>query len=573
MIKHIHIKGLGPHVDTQIERSPMGSTEIWGPSEVGKSTLMDAVTFALYGESRNGQPFPIEAMTGDEVAVDLTLANGTTFRRVMTKERQHRREKLNSDGQTPYPTEKLYRAALGPLARADLIRLVMVPFSWVGLAGNPGKGRDLRNAIAQMLPKQDRRTAISVEMSRLGRSLHQSDPIDEKQALALRARANSASERLRGEVDGLTRLTAAATADAAQTGEVATLEAQAKAGRRLLEEQRIWQQYHAAVDTHTEAIEYRARQEAHCATWDAEWRRLGNAPEWDRDGLDKALTAQRRNADAITNTRRILAQLREAAKQSALCPNCGFDLESTRVESAKQQIVEKTEHLAKLEAEGDKRAKRATELLDAKDQHENWTHAMRALGERPTILADIPDPKQPVFREPTDEWVNKAKAAIQAYEQAEGARKTRIGDVDRASKLLRDTQNKLHVSEIEAERLDCLVKAIRAAPSKQVTSGLAALGVIAPVDLAPLDHGGIEIRIDGRPWWLASDGRQVVADARLRQGFRRALGLSWLPIFVDRIQAVAGQPWPAIDGPVIVLETTETSSHVSHGAWEVIKIG
>lgn len=63
--------------------------------------------------------------------------------------------------------------------------------------------------------------------------------------------------------------------------------------------------------------------------------------------------------------------------------------------------------------------------------------------------------------------------------------------------------------------------------------------------------------IDGRPWWLASRGRQVVADACLRAALRRAMEMPYLPLFVDNIQDVGGQPLPPVAGPVVWLQTTD----------------
>jgi len=65
------------------------------------------------------------------------------------------------------------------------------------------------------------------------------------------------------------------------------------------------------------------------------------------------------------------------------------------------------------------------------------------------------------------------------------------------------------------------------------------------------------VQIDGRPWWLASRGRQVVADIHLRAALRRAAGLQALPIVIDNVQDVGGQPIPSIQGPVLILRTTD----------------
>jgi hypothetical protein len=48
----------------------------------------------------------------------------------------------------------------------------------------------------------------------------------------------------------------------------------------------------------------------------------------------------------------------------------------------------------------------------------------------------------------------------------------------------------------------------------------------------------------------------VVADLWLRAGLRRALDLPQLPIVVDNVQDVGGQPLPEVEGPVLLLRTT-----------------
>ena len=55
MIRKISISGLGPHENTQLDiPSPMGHTWIEGGSEVGKTTLYEGVTWALFGAGPDG---------------------------------------------------------------------------------------------------------------------------------------------------------------------------------------------------------------------------------------------------------------------------------------------------------------------------------------------------------------------------------------------------------------------------------------------------------------------------------------------------------------------------------------
>jgi HAMP domain-containing protein len=98
---------------------------------------------------------------------------------------------------------------------------------------------------------------------------------------------------------------------------------------------------------------------------------------------------------------------------------------------------------------------------------------------------------------------------------------------------------------------------IREVPSRLAARQAAALGDLGPVSLTFSDNPAVSVLIDGRPWWLASRGRQVVADIHLRAAIRRAAGLSDLPIIIDNVQDVGGQPIPRIPGPVLILRTTD----------------
>jgi hypothetical protein len=83
------------------------------------------------------------------------------------------------------------------------------------------------------------------------------------------------------------------------------------------------------------------------------------------------------------------------------------------------------------------------------------------------------------------------------------------------------------------------------------------LGDMGPVSLEFGENPAVVVLIDGRPWWLASRGRQVVGDAWLRAALRRAMNLPDLPLIVDNVQDVGGQPLPALPGPVVLLRTTD----------------
>ena len=577
MIASIRIRNLGPHRDTPIQwATPAGRSVIWGPSRAGKSTIMDAVCFCLWGQYRHGRPFPLEAITdaAKEVSVELRLASGTTLRRTMQRaKRDPRREIIRPSGTTAYTTEKEWRAALGPLGRnVDALRVIMIPMAWRAMAGNPGKGRELRNLIASILPKDQKRTVIASIMGRAGHPLNPGDPLDEGPATALRARATKTAERMRGEADGLERLVAAVEGD---VSDLSDLEEKAEAAHALLEEAREWEKYHAACDAHVETVEYRARQEEAAAAWDAEQFSLEEPPAVDRAVRKEAARKISKLEDQIERDRRLMASLTAVVDAGDVCPTCErgeWKKGAEKVRAAKKQLREKEARRKKATAALEEAQKAHVDLCAVNATRQEWERKRRDLGTRPWI-PDIPDtPENPVGREPTEEWLEKATGAIRALDEAKGAQNQRKGDTTRTKDQLHDVRNALQMAEMEATRCEALVQAIRAAPSHTAKSGISALGSTEPVDLEFLDRGGVEVRIDGLPWWLASDGRLVHADARFRQGLRRAIGLSWLPIFVDRIQAISPREWPKVDGPLIVLETAAEPFHPGPD-WQVIPLG
>ncbi|MEQ1572111.1 MAG: hypothetical protein ABMA64_41165, partial [Myxococcota bacterium] len=122
--------------------------------------------------------------------------------------------------------------------------------------------------------------------------------------------------------------------------------------------------------------------------------------------------------------------------------------------------------------------------------------------------------------------------------------------------VARETE-RVAVTTKSYDRLSALLEAVRAAPSAVAARQALSLGDLGPVTLTFGDNPAVTVSIDGRPWWLASRGRQVVADMFLRAAIRRVLDKEWLPIVVDNVQDVGGQPLPEVEGPVVLLQTTD----------------
>ncbi len=178
---------------------------------------------------------------------------------------------------------------------------------------------------------------------------------------------------------------------------------------------------------------------------------------------------------------------------------------------------------------------------------------MRALGMRPKVPEELASPVAPAVPRPDPGTLAPALAR--------GAAMERSRERGRVAKALDSARVEHRRLEGEATRLDALLEAVRGAPSAVAARQAAALGDLGPVSLHFGDSPAVEVRVDGRPWWLASRGRLVVADVWLRAALRRVSGLSW-PIFVDNVQDVAGQPLPSPGSPVVWLRTTEGALRV-----------
>lgn len=188
-----------------------------------------------------------------------------------------------------------------------------------------------------------------------------------------------------------------------------------------------------------------------------------------------------------------------------------------------------------------------------------WDQRLRALGPEPAITPGPgAPPVPPSTPRPSDSDRDQAQLALADAERRKGAAEQRVRDTAETASTLATAREGLADLEAECVRLEALVDAVRRAPSIAAAQQLSAFGDLGPVAIAfPLTGEAIAITFDGRPWWLASTGRQIVCDAWLRAGLRRAVGLPWLPIWVDRVQDVVGQELPALEGPAVLLRTAD----------------
>lgn len=157
MFNNIKVSGLGPHTDTDLVLSPTGRTVISGQSEHGKSVLLDALLFVLYGVVRGSEPFDIEAMSADKLSISLTTPTGREF--AVTRNRKGAPKwSYTYQGETLTQTsakgwiDALSMARLplwlgGPVRR-DSLALCVEPLAWTRYAvSSPTESRKLRDMI------------------------------------------------------------------------------------------------------------------------------------------------------------------------------------------------------------------------------------------------------------------------------------------------------------------------------------------------------------------------------------------------------------------------------------------
>jgi hypothetical protein len=197
----------------------------------------------------------------------------------------------------------------------------------------------------------------------------------------------------------------------------------------------------------------------------------------------------------------------------------------------------------------------ATAARTRKEAAAAYDAAVKALGPEPTIPS-IGETAKPDAPKPSPEQVVQARATIEAAQQAEGAAAQHARATASAEQAATAAEAAHKAAEAERFRMNVLVDAVRKAPTVIAERQIAALGDLGPVSLRFVGNG-VEVLVDGLPWEFASDGRCVVADLHFRAALRRAVKLGWLPLFVDSVQAVGGQPVPDVGGPVVHLRTTD----------------
>jgi len=216
MIRTATMRALGPAEDQTLALFTELSqwVDLHGPSRRGKTTLMRALSFSLWGEDIDGVRLGADLVRddADKIETEFVLLNGMEVRRTMTRKRSiSRAVRRPGATETTHSSEKSMLEALGPLGRDhDLARLVMFPLSWVPDAltggnreGAKSLGRPLRDKLARILPTAPVVDVVQRLMTEKGQAMREGDPLEERPARKMVTDANRDASTQRGAVEAI----------------------------------------------------------------------------------------------------------------------------------------------------------------------------------------------------------------------------------------------------------------------------------------------------------------------------------------------------------------------------------
>jgi chromosome segregation ATPase len=564
MISRLEVVGLGPHKRSLIALNPTGVTTISGPSEVGKSTILEAILLTLLGRGLSGR-FRSEHIhdTSDRAEIKLTLQDGRVLKRTITRSRSTSRHIIINGQRSAFTSEASYASELGALvADPEAAHVVMAPLAWQALIA--ANARPFRDLLTRAIPGVDPASEVETIMTEeLGLAVSPEECAwSEKQAAAARREARRIRDQQTGAASAISEQVVQLQSQVTGITIPDTHEAQA-----VLDAASSWRRFDA-LSQQTALAADRARQRA----------ALGPEPVLS-DPLELALAAESQ-ADAdlqqITTAWRESRQRRDHiaeqlggmdAENPDICPTCQrpdweegiaqlitLQARLSSAEASLKQAVTDGEQARERQGGSRQRVRAAQE---AQARLDAWRQTLSALS-APAASTD-PQP-QPSVPRPDAAEHTAAQQAIQAAEQVRIIASQRKRDLVTLTARHSDLARQLDEATAETLRLEALLSAIRQAPSRLAERQSSVLGALGPVTLIFGEKPAVTMLIDGRPWWLASRGRQVVADIHLRAALRRAFGLDMLPIIVDNVQDVGGQPLPDVPGPLILLRTTDEAA-------------
>ncbi len=574
MLKRITIEGLGPHTSFTAEFNPRGTTVVAGPSESGKTTLLEALTFALWGKTSRQGRFPPEFIRDghERAVVELILDSGKTIRRSVTRTKSQTRRISHYGTESSYSSEARFGEALGDLGRDPVaVALVVTPLLWQDMV--QANARPFRDVLARILPPGDVPGEVRRLMDEQGYEVDVDDlKLDDKTIGTLRRETRKQRDEAAGRIKALRERIA----HILESNEVSAIDTSEAAG--VMARHRAWEDYGKAA----RGAQARILATQNRAAWDARAEDLGPAPAYTEGALEAAVQTEAAARSALkgamghyTDIDARLKVEQERLKEMTLagpdvCPTCerpgwegGQEATNAQQDRVDALIEQQREALAagKSTRQAHNEARIALEQArQLKSEADTHRGSLRALGPRPEVPAEAAGgPVAPEADCPIPEQVAEARALLDRAKAAEGAAEQRDQDLDDARQDLDRTEASHVELEVQDQRWTALLEAVRQAPSLVAQRQAEALGDLGPVSLEFDDNPAVRVMVDGRPWWLASRGRQVVADVWLRAALRRAMGMDYLPLVVDNVQDVGGQPVPSLGGPMVILETTNAA--------------
>lgn len=512
MIASIRVRGLGPHVDSTITLDPTGMTVVEGPSASGKTSLVDALCFCLWGLDRNGQALPVDVINGEAAIVEIAFKSGTRFRRKITPLRSVSRTKIATDGtETVFSTEDLFRDELKGLGKRVKAQLAaVVPELWVNLMEGPGDGRDLRDLIAGLVPASGLRPVVVRLMGARGFEVRDTDPLDAKGAEVDRRAANRTRDinagALQSTRDRETKMGQEKVEIPAQT--------EIDAANRVLELAEVWRNHDAAVSAHNAAMSARNVAIEQRDAWAARKAGLGEKPAEPQSGATlTTATALREHRESVSRMERDLGNAQAAVSTATWKLDQAKNAPDADVEKQRAAVKSARDKLAAAEQHGDTcpTCKRG-----------GWDAAAKAL-------------------ETARIEVKSAEAALAAFEESAPARmagrlKEPQAEVAKCEKALADLREKITVARaLTAEKETAAAEASRARDaSRDWERAFKALGDEPKVPNAPTAPGS---PTEPRPETAAYNAaRDLLARAERARGAadKHAKDLAQIKIEVDQ---------------------------------------
>lgn len=628
MIQKMHISGLGPHEATTIEFGDDGEgwTQISGPSQSGKSSIITALAFCWWGKGADGKAMPAELVREDaaRAEVEVVFASGTSFRRTMTAKRS---QSLWHNDMSAKSGE--WGDALGALGEEELVRAIIAPLGWTHLAAGAGGGRPLRDLLLD--------SAGLDPLAVLEEVLEAGEPRDERGAAAARTAAN----RAKSEADGRLTEAAAALAELERVPEAPAVDLEGASW--VTTSAKIWADYDKALESHQANHRAIAEAMAAHAAWTSSREALGERPKSDGKHVGALASARKEReaaeqqhavaAEKAADARRAVAschppalpEVDDAALQATrkayaaavarkkdlpegdACPTCmrpGWegaevaraevvaDLARLEAEGLKAKAAHeaaqkkaKTDHAAAMDAYRERLAALQSAAADmeaelagaakrmaaarvaadaaadlASDPAAAWDARRASIGPEPVVphaeKGKTVEPKKPGMARPEAAVVEAARQALHAHDVAAEARRQAEGQLASARRRVERAEEAVAAATATAARAEEVVALVRSAPTRLAAQLAELLGDLGPVEIlfAEDGKGGVNVLVDGLPWWCASRGRLAVADLHFRAAIRHASGLDWLPVIVDNAQDWSGE-WPDLEGPIWLMRT------------------